>query len=78
MVVDDFFAKEKYVNGLLQLEMHVISKLRRDARFRRPYTGPQKARGRKKKFDTGKVTIEDFKSSDVIKILDEKNESIEL
>ena len=78
MVLDDFFAKEKYVNGLLQLEMHVISKLRRDARFRRPYTGPQKARGRKKKFDTGKVTIEDFKSSDVIKILDEKNESIEL
>ena len=33
---------------LVDLGLHVISKLRKDARLRRLYHGPQKARGRKK------------------------------
>ncbi len=72
MVVDAFFAKIKYVDGIISLGLHVVSKLRMDARLRRPYNGQQKARGRKKKFDDGKVGFDDFKDSIVIK-LDEEN-----
>lgn len=75
MAVDAFFAKSKYVNGIVELGLNVISKLRRDARLRRLYTGSQKARGRKKKFDTGRVVADDFKDSLVTKIA---NEDIEL
>jgi hypothetical protein len=78
MTVDAFFAKEKYVNGVVALGLHVISKLRKDARLRRLYQGPQKARGRKKKFDTGRVKIDDFKDSVVTEITNEKNEKLEL
>jgi hypothetical protein len=78
MTVDALFAKEKYINGVVALGLHVISKLRRDARFRRLYQGPQKARGRKKKFDTGRVKIDDFKDSVVTEVTNEKNEKIEL
>ena len=56
----------------------MISKLRKDARFRRIYTGPQKARGRRKKFENGKVNFEDFKDSVVTEIYDENDEKIEL
>ena len=75
MVVDAFFAKIKYVDGVVALGLHVISKMRRDARLRRVYNGLQKARGRKKKFDDGKVNFEDFKDSIVTKI---DSENIEL
>jgi len=75
MVADAFFAKTKYVNGVVELGLNVISKLRRDARLLRIYNGPQKARGRKKKFDTGKVNVDDFKGSIVTEL---DNEKIEL
>jgi hypothetical protein len=68
MVVDAFFAKKKYVDGVVSLGLHVISKLRKDARFRRLYTGPQKARGRKRKFEMGKVDFNDFSGSVVTQI----------
>jgi hypothetical protein len=42
--------------------------------LRRIYSGPQKARGRKKKFDDGKINFEDFKDSIVTKIDDEQIE----
>lgn len=74
MVVDAFFAKEKYVSGVVSLGLHVISKLRKDARLRRLYNGPQKARGRRKKFDTGKVCDKDFEASPVISIPNTKIE----
>lgn len=75
IAVDAYFVKTKYVNGVVKLGLHVISKLRKDARLCRLYTGPQKARGRKKKFDKGSVNAEDFKDSLVTKIA---NENIEL
>jgi hypothetical protein len=78
IAADALLAKEKYVNGVVALGLHVISKLRKDARFRRLYEGPQKARGRKKKFDTGKVRVEDFKDSAAIEVVDEEGEKIEL
>ena len=74
ITVDAFFAKDKYVNGVVSLGLHVISKLRIDARFRRSYTGPQKARGRKRKFDNGKVGFDDFKDSAIVKIEDDNIE----
>ena len=75
LTVDAFYAKVKYVDGAVALGLHVISKMRRDARLRRPYNGPQKARGRKKKVDNSGVSFEDFKDSTVTKI---SNEQIEL
>jgi hypothetical protein len=76
---DSAYTKNKYVNGAVEVGLHIVGKMRRDARFRRLYNGPQKARGRKKKFDNGKVNFEDFKYSDVIIIQSEKDyEHIEL
>lgn len=75
MAVDGFFAKVKYVNGLVDLGLHVISKLRKDARLRRNYIGPQKARGRKKKFDIEKIENHDFKDLLVVKM---DQETVEL
>lgn len=72
IAVDAFFAKTKYVNGVVALGLHVISKMRKDARLFRIYNGPQKARGRKKKIDKSKVNFEDFQDSVVVKI-DEEN-----
>lgn len=76
MVVDAFFAKDKYVNGVVALGLHVISKLRKDARLRHIYNGPQKPRGRKKKIDIRKVDPSDFNNSIVTEIVG--NEKIEL
>jgi hypothetical protein len=78
IATDALLSKEKYVNGVIALGLHVVSKLRKDARFRRIYNGPQRARGRKKMFDTGKVRMEDFNDSIITEIVDEKNEKIEL
>lgn len=48
IAADAYFAKLKYVAGVVIMGLHVISKLRKDARLRRIYTGKQKSRGRKK------------------------------
>ena len=68
IAVDAFFAKIKYVRGVVALGFHVISKMRIDARLLRIYNGPQKARGRKRKTDKSKISSEDFKNSAVIKV----------
>jgi hypothetical protein len=75
VATDAFFTKIKYVDGVVSMGLHVIGKLRRDARLRRLYTGEQKARGRKKKFDVGKVTANDFAQSPITTI---GSENIEL
>jgi len=62
------FLRKKYVNDMVSLGFHAISKLRKDARLRRIYTGPQKAKGRRKKFDIGKINFVDFEQSLVAKI----------
>ena len=78
MAFDAFLAKDKYVNGLVELGLHGISKLRMDARLKRLYTGPQKARGRKRLFDNGSIGFNDFKDADVVKVNDEDEGVIEL
>lgn len=42
--------KEKFVTGMRQLRLHVLSKLRRDAKLRYLFTGEQKPKGRKRKY----------------------------
>lgn len=74
IAVDAFFAKIKYIKGALLLGLHAVSKLRKDACLVRVYTGPQKARGRKRKTDTSKISTEDFKESVVIKVNDDQIE----
>jgi len=75
---DAFFAKNKYVNGAVETGLHVISKLRKDARLLRAYNGPQKARGRKRRTDKSKISSEDFQTSPVTIIADENGDTIEL
>jgi Transposase DDE domain len=58
-VVDGFYSKKKFVDGVVGLNLQVISKLRRDADLRYLYTGVQKPRGAERKYD-GKVQLSDF------------------
>ncbi len=44
ITVDGYFAKEKYVNGVVDAGLHIISKMRIDFRLRHSYCGPQKSR----------------------------------
>jgi hypothetical protein len=67
IVVDGAFAKKKYVDGVCELGLHVVGKLRRDANMRYLYTGPkrEKGSGRQKIYD-GKVNWQDLSSFDYV------------
>jgi|SRR5919198_1503404 hypothetical protein len=56
---DGFYAKRKFVEGVLGLGFEVVSKLRADANLKYLYEGEQKRRGRKRKFD-GKVYLDEL------------------
>ena len=58
VVNDGFYSKIKWVDGVMALNLDVIGKLRCDADLRYVYTGEQKPRGRKRKYD-GKVDLTD-------------------
>jgi len=56
-VFDGYFAKKKFVDGVVEMDFHFIGKLRCDADLRIPHVGEQKrGRGRPKKF-AGKCNI---------------------
>ena len=58
--VDGYFAKKKYIDEVVDLKLHPITKLRHDANCRFLYTGAHpKRRGRKRKYD-GKVNFHDL------------------
>ena len=57
LLLDGYYAKTKFITGVLKNDLHAISKLRHDAHLRWLYTGPQKPRGRHKQYD-GKVIFE--------------------
>jgi hypothetical protein len=58
--VDGYFAKKKYIDEVVDLKLHPITKLRYDANCRFLYTGPHPhRRGRKRKYD-GKVNFHDL------------------
>jgi len=54
IVADGYYSKVKFINGIRDLNLHLISKLRHDANRRWRYHGPQKLRGRRRQYD-GKV-----------------------
>ena len=53
-MADGYYSKVKFINGIRDLNLHLISKLRHDANRRWRYHGPQKLRGRRRQYD-GKV-----------------------
>lgn len=60
-VVDGYFSKKKFVDGVRALDLHQIGKLRCDANMRYLYTGPKREHGsgRQKTYD-GKVNWQDL------------------
>lgn len=75
IVADAFYAKKKYIIGIVSHGLHVVTKLRKDSRFAETYDGPQKARGRKRKTTNTKITKKHFS---LPKIVEVKNEKVEL
>ncbi|WP_416673821.1 transposase [Egbenema bharatensis] len=59
LVGDGFYSKQKFIDGVVALDLEWIGKLRLDADLRYLYTGPQKKRGCPRKYD-GKVTLNDI------------------
>ncbi len=61
VVGDGYFSKKKFVNGVCELDLHQIGKLRGDANMRFLYTGPKREHGsgRQKTYD-GKVNWQDL------------------
>ncbi|MGV0029430.1 transposase [Phormidesmis priestleyi] len=59
LAVDGAYAKQPFVTGAVALNLHVISKLRRDANLQFVFEGEQKARGARRKYD-GKVDLADL------------------
>lgn len=60
LVVDGYFSKQKFVDGICALDMHLVGKLRRDANLRHLYRGPRPSGpGRPKTYD-GKVSFSDL------------------
>jgi hypothetical protein len=57
---DGFYSKQKFVEGVVALDLHLISKLRSDADMRYLYTGQQKPRGDRRKYD-GKVDLSELR-----------------
>jgi IS4 transposase len=56
IVVDGFYSKEKFVHGVIGMGLHMVGKLRVDANLCYIFTGEQKRRGNRRKYD-GKVDL---------------------
>lgn len=54
VVLDGYYAKNKFINGVLDESIHALSRLRHDAHLRWRYTVKQKPLGQPKEYD-GKV-----------------------
>jgi hypothetical protein len=70
LVADSFYSKKTVVNGVLELELQLVSKLRIDANLRYCYTGLQKPKGAHRKYD-GKVYLNDLSRMEFIGEVDE-------
>jgi DDE superfamily endonuclease len=69
--VDGYFAKKKYIDEVLDLKLHPITKLRCDANCLFLYPGPHpKRRGPKRKYD-GKVNFQDLHRVESLGTLEE-------
>ena len=59
LAADSFYSKKSVVDGVVALDLHLVSKLRIDANLRYCYTGEQKPKGAPRKYD-GKVDLSDL------------------
>lgn len=60
LAADGFFAKSKFLDGLREMDLHLVSKLRHDAQLRYLYEGPKrKGPGRPRLYD-GPVDFSDL------------------
>ena len=59
LAADSFYSKKYVVDGVVALDLHLVSKLRIDADLRYCYTGEQKPKGAPRKYD-GKVDLSDL------------------
>jgi DDE superfamily endonuclease len=59
LTADSFYSKKSVVDGVVALDLHLVSKLRIDADLRYCYTGEQKPKGAPRKYD-GKVDLSDL------------------
>ena len=59
LTADSFYSKKSVVDGVVAIDLHLISKLRIDADLRYCYTGEQKPKGAPRKYD-GKVNLSDL------------------
>jgi Archaeal putative transposase ISC1217 len=59
LAADSFYSKKTVVDGVVNLELQLVSKLRIDANMRYCYAGAQKSRGARRKYD-GKVDLNDL------------------
>jgi hypothetical protein len=59
LVADSFYSKKSVVDGVIELDLDLVSKLRIDADLRYCYTGEQKPKGAPRKYD-GKVDLSDL------------------
>ena len=71
VVSDGFYSKIKWVDGVTALGLDAIGKLRCDADMRYVYTGKQKPRGRKRKYD-GKVNLTDVSAMTLVSEIEPK------
>jgi hypothetical protein len=70
--VDGYFAKPKYIDEVVALNLQPITKLRHDANCVFLYTGPHpKRRGRRRQYD-GKVTFQDLSRFAALGTFEEK------
>jgi DDE superfamily endonuclease len=69
LVADSYYAKTKFVNGVQEHGLHLVSKLRHDADLRWLYNGEQKAKGRPRQY-AGKVCFEDLSRFDLAENVD--------
>lgn len=71
--VDGYFAKKKYIDEVVSLDLHPITKLRSDANCRFLYTGPHpRRRGPRRKYD-GKVNFQDLRRFEDLGTLEDRD-----
>ena len=58
-MADSYYAKKNFVDGVREMDLHLISRLRIDANMRFLYRGPQKPRGRPRLY-ANKVDLSDL------------------
>jgi hypothetical protein len=70
--VDGYFAKKKYLDEVVALKLHPITKLRYDANCRFLYTGPHpQRRGPRRQYD-GKVNSQDLRRFEALGLLEQR------